>query len=191
LRNKAIAKVYIAAILALGIAVFLTEAYFVVQVVLPAIPVFASPTPEPTQTPTPSPIASPTLSPTPTPTETASPQPTPSPTWAPVIRRASNWAGYVVATATDLHSAEPIVTAVSASWTVPTAEPASIDVYSAVWIGVGGEFDATLIQCGTRQDSIGGQPTYSAWYELLPGNSTNSHNQRLARRPNARHNPTD
>jgi hypothetical protein len=50
-------------------------------------------------------------------------------------------------------------------------QPAPQDQYSAVWIGIGGEFDSTLIQCGTRQDSVGGQTTYQAWYELLPTNS--------------------
>ncbi len=50
-------------------------------------------------------------------------------------------------------------------------QPSLQDAYSAVWIGIGGEFDSTLIQCGTRQDSVGGKNTYSVWYELLPGNS--------------------
>lgn len=169
LRNKGLAKVYVALLLALGIAVGIAELYVVVQVVLPGFTPPASPTPEPSVTP--KPFASPTTSPSPTPTETPSSQHTPTPTWAPVVRRVSNWAGYIVATATDLHSAEPNVTEVSASWTVPTVQPAPQDLYSAVWIGIGGEFDSTLIQCGTRQDSVGGQTTYSAWYELLPGNS--------------------
>jgi hypothetical protein len=45
--------------------------------------------------------------------------------------------------------------------------------FSAVWIGIGGQFsnDSTLIQCGTEQDSIGGQGQYYAWYELLPSPS--------------------
>jgi hypothetical protein len=42
--------------------------------------------------------------------------------------------------------------------------------YSAAWIGIGGEFDSSLIQAGTEQDSINGVGTYSAWYELLPNN---------------------
>ncbi len=41
-------------------------------------------------------------------------------------------------------------------------------MFSAVWIGIGGSFDTTLIQVGTEQDSIGGEGNYSAWYELLP-----------------------
>jgi hypothetical protein len=48
------------------------------------------------------------------------------------------------------------------------------NTYSAIWIGIGGQFnnDSTLIQCGTEQDSVGGQSIYSAWYELLPNLST-------------------
>lgn len=43
------------------------------------------------------------------------------------------------------------------------------NTFSATWIGIGGlQGDATLIQTGTEQDSIGGSETYSAWYELLP-----------------------
>lgn len=31
-----------------------------------------------------------------------------------------------------------------------------------------GQYDITLIQVGTEQDSINGRATFSAWYELLP-----------------------
>ncbi len=79
----------------------------------------------------------------------------------------SNWAGYIIAS--DAQNPQPIVTNVSASWTVPSVSPSPlVDTYSAIWIGIGGFFDSTLIQTGTEQDSIGGQVTYSAWYELLP-----------------------
>ena len=81
----------------------------------------------------------------------------------------SNWAGYIVAS--DSQNPQSIVTNVSASWIVPTVVPSTTtDSYSAIWIGIGGFFDldTTLIQTGTEQDSIGGQPFYSAWYELLP-----------------------
>ncbi len=47
------------------------------------------------------------------------------------------------------------------------------DTFSAAWIGIGGQFDTTLIQCGTEQDSVNGQTEYSAWYELLPSVSVN------------------
>jgi hypothetical protein len=40
-----------------------------------------------------------------------------------------------------------------------------------VWVGIGGQFDSSLIQVGTEQDSINGQPIYGAWFELLPDDS--------------------
>jgi hypothetical protein len=78
----------------------------------------------------------------------------------------SDWSGYVVAT--GLNNPQPSVTRIEASWTVPTVSASIRDSYSATWIGVGGQFDDTLIQTGTEQDSIRGVGTYSAWYELLP-----------------------
>lgn len=77
-----------------------------------------------------------------------------------------DWAGYVVAT--DLNNPQPLVTRIEASWTVPRVGVSIRDSFSATWIGVGGQFDGTLIQTGTEQDSINGVGTYSAWYELLP-----------------------
>jgi hypothetical protein len=86
---------------------------------------------------------------------------------APVPSNDSNWAGYIVSS--DLQNPQPTVTAISASWTVPTVTgSAQNDTFAAVWIGIGGYYDNTLIQTGTEQDSIGGQGDYSAWYELLP-----------------------
>ena len=77
-----------------------------------------------------------------------------------------NWAGY--AATSNLQAPQPTVTSVSGSWVVPTVTPSSNDTFSAVWIGIGGINDQTLVQCGTDQDSVGGQPQYSAWWELLP-----------------------
>lgn len=76
------------------------------------------------------------------------------------------WSGYVVAS--DVLFPQPLVTGVNGSWTVPTITPSASNTYSAAWIGIGGQSDKTLIQCGTEHDSINGQPRYSAWYELLP-----------------------
>ncbi len=81
----------------------------------------------------------------------------------------TNWAGYIVAS--DLQNPQATVTSVSASWTVPTITPSSTDTYSAVWIGIGGFYDTSLIQAGTEQDSIQGQIQYSAWVEVLPQTS--------------------
>jgi hypothetical protein len=77
-----------------------------------------------------------------------------------------DWAGYSVAS--DLINPQPEVTSINASWTVPVINVSIGDSFCATWIGVGGQFDDTLIQVGTEQDSIDGQATYSAWYELLP-----------------------
>jgi hypothetical protein len=64
-------------------------------------------------------------------------------------------------------------TSVGATWTVPTAtEPVVSGTprsgYSATWVGIGGDTDATLIQAGTEQDATSTGTEYYAWYELLP-----------------------
>ncbi len=87
----------------------------------------------------------------------------------PDISNDSNWAGYIVAS--DLQNPQATVTSVTASWTVPRVVTSLQDEFSAIWIGIGGFFDQTLIQTGTEQDSIQGQAEYSVWYELLPQNS--------------------
>ena len=79
----------------------------------------------------------------------------------------SDWSGYTVAS--DLNYPQPSVTGVNGSWTVPAVNGSVGNSFSAVWIGIGGQFDGTLIQAGTEQDSTRGQGTYSAWYELLSG----------------------
>lgn len=81
----------------------------------------------------------------------------------------SDWSGYAVAS--DLNYPKPRVTSINGSWTVPTVNVSLRDSFSAAWIGVGGQFDGTLIQAGTEQDSTNGQGTYSAWYELLNSNA--------------------
>ena len=77
-----------------------------------------------------------------------------------------SWAGYIIAE----NSANPQleVIAVNASWTVPKVNASAGDGSSSAWIGIGGQLDKTLIQIGTEHDSLNGQETYSAWYELLP-----------------------
>jgi hypothetical protein len=85
----------------------------------------------------------------------------------PLVQNDSNWAGYIIAS--DLQNPQPNVTSVNASWIVPEITIPSVnDSFSAVWIGVGGYFDRSLIQVGSEQDSINGQAVYSLWYELLP-----------------------
>jgi Peptidase A4 family len=82
-----------------------------------------------------------------------------------------NWSGYSVVSNFD--NPQPQFTRVNASWAVPTVNVSINNSFSAEWIGVGGQFDNTLIQAGTRQDSIDGQVAYSAWYELVPGKLVN------------------
>ena len=88
---------------------------------------------------------------------------------APMVSTARNWAGYVV-TSNFAHP-QPVVEGVNGSWTVPSVTDIGIDSFSSCWVGVGGQYDDTLIQVGTEQDFTGGSPSYSAWYELLPADS--------------------
>jgi len=80
-----------------------------------------------------------------------------------------DWSGYAVSSSNVFPL--PQVDGVNGSWTVPRVTPSIIDTFSAAWIGIGGQMDTTLIQAGSEQDCINGQPVYSLWYELLPGNS--------------------
>ncbi len=139
----------------------------------------ASPTPTPTSTSTPTPTSSPTptpvptTSPTPSPTATPTPSPTPSPS-TPSQEDSINWAGYIATF--NQQNPQPTVTSVSGSWVVPAVTNSTNDTYSSVWIGIGGQNDSTLIQCGTDQLSINGQVEYLAWYELLPAQSITINN---------------
>jgi hypothetical protein len=79
----------------------------------------------------------------------------------------SNWASYIAAS--DLIHPQQVVTGVRASWVVPTVNVSAVNnTFTAVWIGIGGYFDNTLIQVGTEQDSFGDRGDYFAWFELLP-----------------------
>jgi hypothetical protein len=81
----------------------------------------------------------------------------------------SDWGGYVVVS--DRINPSPVFLNISASWAVPSVKSSQTDTFSAVWIGIGGQLDNTLIQTGTEQDLIDGQPYYSTWYEMLPADS--------------------
>jgi len=76
------------------------------------------------------------------------------------------WSGYVVAC--DFSCPQPTVIGLNASWIVPSVSVSLGNTYSSAWIGVGGQFDDSLIQIGTEHDSVNGKERYSAWYELLP-----------------------
>jgi hypothetical protein len=78
----------------------------------------------------------------------------------------SHWSGYIVAS--DVQNRLPVVSSVSASWTVPEIKPSENDTFSGVWVGIGGYGEDTLIQIGTEQEYVNGRVAYYAWYELLP-----------------------
>jgi hypothetical protein len=88
---------------------------------------------------------------------------------APAVSVARNWAGYVVAS--DLTNPQSNVVGVNGSWIVPSVTDVGVDAFSAAWVGIGGQFDSTLIQTGTEQDFVNGSPVYYAWYEMLPQES--------------------
>lgn len=81
----------------------------------------------------------------------------------------SDWAGYVVSS--DFQNPRPLVVSVNGSWTVPQVSVSPSDSFSAVWVGIGGYFDDTLIQAGSEQDYVNGAYFYSVWYELLHADS--------------------
>lgn len=78
-----------------------------------------------------------------------------------------SWAGYLISTSLD--QPQPEINQVIGSWVVPKVNTTTGDAYSSMWIGVGGQFDKTLIQVGTEQNYVGGKEIYNAWYEMLPG----------------------
>jgi hypothetical protein len=80
--------------------------------------------------------------------------------------RVSQWSGYIVAS--DIQNRSPVVSSVSASWTVPDIKPSENNTFLGVWVGIGGYGEDTLIQTGTEQEYVNGRVAYYAWYELLP-----------------------
>ncbi|HKZ87803.1 MAG TPA: G1 family glutamic endopeptidase [Candidatus Bathyarchaeia archaeon] len=80
-----------------------------------------------------------------------------------------DWAGYAVSS--NLIAPQPFVVGVKGSWTVPRVVASVDDSYSSAWIGIGGQLDETLIQCGTEHDFTNGREQYLVWYELLPANA--------------------
>jgi hypothetical protein len=83
----------------------------------------------------------------------------------------ANWAGYAVT------AASTTFTSVTGTWKEPKVTCAgAAGTSSAFWVGLGG-FNANsqaLEQIGTSADCNNqGQPTYYAWYELVPSASVN------------------
>jgi len=76
-----------------------------------------------------------------------------------------NWAGYVANSAS--------YTAVSGTWTVPQPTSNGHTATDATWVGIGGVNSNDLLQSGTQNVvSPSGQVTTTAFYELLPAEST-------------------
>jgi hypothetical protein len=91
----------------------------------------------------------------------------------------SNWYGYNQGT---LEKGNKLFNSISGDWTVPTVSQHTKNQSesSSTWIGIGGGCidagcvvgDETLIQTGTEQDvDQNGSPSYSAWWEIIPGPS--------------------
>ena len=93
------------------------------------------------------------------------------------LARTTQWAGYIVAS--NFQNRQPVVSSVSASWTVPEVRASENDTESAVWIGIGGYGDKTLIQTGTDQQCVNGRVSYYAWYELIPDSVVRITNMRI------------
>jgi len=85
---------------------------------------------------------------------------------APIPLGSPQWAGFV--SMSNLLLRQGVATRVSGSWIVPAVSPSQGDTYSAVWVGIGGYGENSLIQTGTLQGYRNGGFTYYAWYELLP-----------------------
>jgi hypothetical protein len=90
----------------------------------------------------------------------------PNQTANPPSFKISNWSGYIVAS--DIQNSSPVLSSVSASWTVPEIKPSENNTFSSVWVGIGGYEEDTLIQTGTAHECINGKFVYYAWYELVP-----------------------
>ncbi len=80
----------------------------------------------------------------------------------------ADWSGYSVSS--DLSAPQADVTAVTGTWIVPNISGTN-DSFSAAWIGIGGQYDESLIQTGTEQSILNNTASYFAWYELLPNDS--------------------
>jgi hypothetical protein len=102
--------------------------------------------------------------------------------------QSNNWFGYNQGT---VEQGGKLFHSITANWTVPmaTQHTKGQAEYSSDWIGIGGGCidasclltDASLIQTGTEQDvSSKGTPSYSAWWEIIPGPSLTIAKMRVA-----------
>jgi hypothetical protein len=78
---------------------------------------------------------------------------------------AGNWAGYSIDGANAIN--------VSGSWMQPTAHCSPEETsWSSPWLGIDGDTSNTVEQIGTDSDCNGGSPSYYAWYEMYPKQTT-------------------
>ena len=85
----------------------------------------------------------------------------------------SNWSGYAAATSLTNPKADS-VTAVSGTWTQPTATASgNTTAYCSVWVGIDGYSSNSVEQIGTDSDIVNGKATYYAWYEMYPADAVN------------------
>jgi hypothetical protein len=73
-----------------------------------------------------------------------------------------HWSGYAVT------GAAGTMTSVTSNWVQPRIDY-SVPGYAATWVGLDGVNDNTVEQIGTTAESVGGLPTYFAWYEMTGG----------------------
>ena len=83
----------------------------------------------------------------------------------------SNWSGYVAETSLSNPQSDS-VSAVSGTWTVPTATGTGTE-YSSVWVGIDGYNSSSVEQLGTDSDVVNGVAQYYVWYEMYPQASNN------------------
>jgi hypothetical protein len=102
--------------------------------------------------------------------------------------QSSNWFGYNQG---SLELGGKQFNAITGDWTVPAAtqHTPGQEEFSSDWIGIGGGCvdaactvgDSTLIQTGTEQDvDAAGNPSYGAWWEIIPGPSISITNMTVA-----------
>jgi len=82
----------------------------------------------------------------------------------------TNWSGYVAETNLTNPAANS-VSAISASWIVPTIKASTNSTYCAIWVGIDGYSNSTVEQIGTEHDCINKKVQSYAWFEMYPGGS--------------------
>jgi len=82
----------------------------------------------------------------------------------------TNWSGYAAAN-NFTHPTTNSVSAVSASWIVPTLTATHDNSYCAMWVGIDGYSSSSVEQIGTSHNWVNGKQQNYAWFEMYPGGS--------------------